>query len=221
MQHLRIILASSSPRRRELIAWMNIPYEVISANIDESLQIGELPINHVRRLAREKAEKIFHDTRSTSLILAADTIVIKDDCILGKPRDRIHATEMLQDLKGKIHQVVTAICIIQPDGKMMQDLCISNVQMREYSDQEILNYVTSGDPMDKAGAYAIQNGSFNPVTEFYGCFASVMGFPFCHIERNLRKIDGYNCVPTADVCQNNLCYSCSIFSRVLDGEDIG
>jgi len=120
-----------------------------------------------------------------------------------------------------IHQVVTAICLIQPGGKTMQDLCVSNVRMRNYSDQEIQKYVYSGDPMDKAGAYAIQNVSFNPVLEFKGCYASVMGFPFCHIERNLRKIDGYNCVPTAELCQKNIHYSCPIYARVLNGENIG
>lgn len=221
MQQQRIILASSSPRRRELIAWMNIPFDVTSSDIDESLQKGEHPIDYVRRLACEKAEAIFNNSHPTSVILAADTIVIKGDHILGKPKDEKQATEMLLDLKGAIHQVVTAICLIQPDGKRIQDLCVSNVRMRNYSDREIQKYVSSGDPMDKAGAYAIQNGSFNPVSEFKGCFASVMGFPFCHIERNLRKIDGYNCIPTADICQKNLHYSCPIYARVLNGEDIG
>ena len=93
--------------------------------------------------------------------------------------------------------------------------------MRPYSDREIQEYVDTGDPLDKAGAYAIQNEKFNPVREFKGCYASVMGFPFCHIERNLQKIDGYNCVPMAPICQKKLYYSCTISARVLDGENIG
>jgi MAF protein len=221
MHQQRIILASSSPRRRELISWMDIPYEVISADINEDHQKGEHPIDYVQRLACEKAEEIFNNNHPASVILAADTIVINGEQILGKPKDEDQATEMLLDLRGKIHQVVTAICLIQPDGKKMHDLCVSNVRMRNYSDQEIKNYVATGDPMDKAGAYAIQNGSFNPVSEFNGCFASVMGFPFCHIERNLQKIDGYNCVPTAERCQKNLHYFCPIYVRVLNGEEIG
>ncbi|MHB8806902.1 MAG: Maf family protein [Anaerolineaceae bacterium] len=221
MHQQRIILASSSPRRRELISWMNIPFEVTSADIDERYQEGEHPIDYVRRVACEKAEAIFNNSHFAAVILAADTIVIHGEHILGKPKDKDQATEMLLELRGVIHQVVTAVCLIQPDGKKMQDLCVSNVRMRNYSDQEIRKYVSSGDSLDKAGAYAIQNGSFDPVSEFKGCFASVMGFPFCHIERNLRKIDGYNCVPTAELCQKNLHYSCPIYARVLNGEDIG
>lgn len=221
MHQQRIILASSSPRRRELISWMNIPFEVTSADIDERHQKGEHPIDYVQRVACEKAEAIFNSSHFAAVILAADTIVIHGEHILGKPKDKDQATEMLLELRGVIHQVVTAICLIQPDGKTMQDLCVSNVRMRNYSDQEIRKYVSSGDPLDKAGAYAIQNGSFDPVSEFNGCFASVMGFPFCHIERNLQKIGGYNCVSTAERCQKNLHYFCPIYVRVLNGEEIG
>jgi septum formation protein len=221
MQQQNLLLASSSPRRRELIAWLNIPFAVAAADIDESRQSGEHAMEHVRRLAREKAEKIWNDNHPASIILAADTIVIKDDQILGKPKDKEQATHMLALLRDTMHQVVTAICLIQPDGREMQDVCTSTVHMRNYSDQEIERYVASGDPFDKAGGYAIQNGSFNPVLKFQGCFASVMGFPFCHIERALRKIDGYNWIPVAEICQKNLPYDCPICTKVLNGEDIG
>ncbi|HAF61372.1 MAG TPA: septum formation protein Maf [Anaerolineaceae bacterium] len=221
MQKTKIILASSSPRRKEMIAWMGISFEISPADIDERLQENESPLFHVKRLAREKAQKIALKGSANVVILAADTIVINDEHILGKPKDNRHAVEMLQALRGRVHQVATAVCIIAPGNLLLQDLCISLVKMREYGDDEIRAYVDSGDPMDKAGAYAIQNGSFNPVPHFSGCFASVMGFPFCHIERNLRKIDGYNCLPVAEICQRNLHYACPIFSRVLNGEDIG
>jgi len=221
MQKIKIILASSSPRRKEMVKWMGIPFEILPADIDERLHENEKPITHVKRLACEKAQKIALSGNTNAVILAADTIVIKDEDILGKPKDNRRAVEMLQALRGRVHQVATAVCIIAPAYPPFQDICISPVKMRAYTDDEIRAYVDSGDPMDKAGAYAIQSGSFNPVSQFSGCFASVMGFPFCHIERNLRKIDGYNCLPVAEICQQNLHYVCPIFSRVLDGEDIG
>lgn len=221
MKQKRIILASSSPRRRELILWMEIPFDSIAADIDESLQKNEKPVALVQRLARQKAEKIYENHHPDGLILAADTIVVKGEHILGKPHDHAQAVAMLVELRDSVHQVITAVCFIEPDGKTRQDLCCSDVLMRDYSDREIQEYVNTGDPLDKAGGYAIQNGPFNPVREFKGCYASVMGFPFCHIERNLREIAGYNCLPMADICQRNLHYSCPIFARVLNGENIG
>jgi septum formation protein len=221
MQQPKMILASSSPRRQELMTWMKIPFESTPADIDESLQQGELPLQHVQRLARQKAGRIHETYGDGIIILAADTIVIDKGRILGKPQDAAQAEEMLLALRGKTHQVATAIHIIAADGNPLTDMCVSSVKMRDYSMDEIRAYVATGDPLDKAGAYAIQNQSFHPVPIFSGCFASVMGFLFCHIERNLRKIDGYNCVPVAAICQKNLHYSCPIFSRVLDGEDIG
>lgn len=221
MHKKKIILASSSPRRREMIAWMGIPFEIFPADIDERLHQDEEPITHVKRLALQKAKKIASVNNTGAVILAADTIVLHDGQILGKPQNKQHAREMLLSLRGQVHQVATAICLITPADGIFQDLCISSVHMRTYGDDEILAYVDSGDPLDKAGAYAIQNKSFDPVTQFSGCFASVMGFPLCHIERNLRKIDGYNYLPVAEICQQNLHYACPIFPKVLQGEDIG
>ena len=203
------------------MAWLKIPFECIPADIDESFQRDELPLQHVKRLARQKAEKVYECCGKTEIVLADDTIVIHNGTILGKPKDATQAEEMLLALCGKVHQVATAIHIISGVGENLTDLCVSNVEMRAYSTEEIKAYVASGDALDKAGAYAIQSQSFHPVPVLNGCFASVMGFPFCHIERNLRRIDGYNCVPVADICQKNLHYSCPIFTRVLDGEDIG
>lgn len=221
MQQPNMILASSSPRRQELMTCLKIPFKSTPADIDESFQQDEKPLQHVQRLARQKAQKVYECGGKDKLILAADTIVIHAGHILGKPKDAARAEEMLLALRGKVHQVATAICVIDEMGAYLADLCVSNVKMRTYTLEEIKAYVATGDPLDKAGAYAIQSQSFHPVPAFDGCFASVMGFPFCHIERNLRKIDGYNCVPVADICQKNLHYSCPIFSRVLDGEDIG
>jgi MAF protein len=221
MHKTQIILASSSPRRKEMMVWMGIPFEIIPADIDERLHEDEEPITHVKRLALQKAKKIASAKKNDAVILAADTIVLHAGHILGKPQDKQHAREMLLALRGRVHQVATAICLITHEDEIFQDLCISSVHMRTYNDDEIQAYVDSGDPLDKAGGYAIQNKSFDPVTQFSGCFASVMGFPLCYIERNLRKIDGYNCLPVAEICQQNLHYACPIFSKVLQGEDIG
>jgi septum formation protein len=156
------------------------------------------------------------------IIIAADTIVVLDDEILGKPVDEQNAFKMLESLKGRMHRVITAISIrLAGHSHSLQDICKSNVQMRNYSDEEIEAYVLSGDPLDKAGGYAIQSPQFNPVESFSGCFASVMGMPLCHLERTLRRLPDYeNCDMTA-ICQKKLEYRCPITRRVLSGEDIG
>ncbi len=224
MPYSKIVLASSSPRRKEMISWLNIPFEIMPANIEESYHTNEKAFPYVRRLAREKAEKaakkMGYGDRSSSIVLAADTIVLKGDQILGKPKNEADAERMLVLLRNTFHQVITAICLLFPDGRKVEDLCISEVRMRNYSDDEIAEYVHSGDAFDKAGAYAIQNGTFNPVCALTGCYASVMGFPFCHIERNLRKIDGYNWISTAEICQKHLHYECPISEKVLKGEEV-
>lgn len=220
MKQYKIILASSSPRRKELISWTRIPFSIAPADIDERVMPDETPLELVQRLALEKAQKIA-GTETDAIVLAADTIVVHQGTIIGKPRNATHAEQILRSLRDKTHQVITAIALIAPNKSAHRDVCVSQVKMRDYSDVEINAYIASGDPMDKAGAYAIQNGDFKPVPDFSGCFASVMGFPFCHIERNLRRIDGYNCLPVAEICQKNLHYPCPIHQRVLDGEDIG
>ncbi|HEX5809216.1 MAG TPA: Maf family protein, partial [Anaerolineales bacterium] len=124
--------------------------------------------------------------------LAADTAVIDGADILGKPGDREEAVAMLRRLRGHIHQVYTGIALFRPrDGLLLKDLCITDVPMRDYSDEEIHAYVQTGDPLDKAGAYAIQHPDFQPVdiASLNGCYASVMGLPVCHVIRLMRMMD--------------------------------
>ncbi len=205
-----------------MIAWPGWPYQVAPSNIDESVKKGEKPLDYVRRLALEKSMVEIAAARPGDVIIAADTIVVLDDLILGKPVDAQNAFVMLESLRNRVHQVVTAVAVrLAGQAVVLQDICRSNVQMRNYSNAEIEAYVASGDPFDKAGGYAIQNSHFNPVEQISGCFASVMGMPLCHLERNLRKLPDYRECAMADICRMNLQYSCPITRRVLAGEDIG
>ncbi len=149
------MLASNSPRRKELLALFGWPFEVLPADIDESQKSGEPPIDYVRRLACEKAQAIAA-TRE-GLILAADTIVVDGEELLGKPVDDADARRMLTQLRGRTHQVYTGIALIDTaSGESVDSVCRTDVPMRAYSDSEIEAYIQTGDPLDKAGAYAIQ-----------------------------------------------------------------
>jgi len=217
-----IYLASSSPRRREMFTWIGLSFNNISADINEEAWQGELPVDYVIRLAQQKAQKGKEMVGKGSLVVAADTIVVLNGEMLGKPRDALEAENMLRKLRGRIHQVITALCVINAEGNTpYQDHCLTRVEMRNYSDEEIRAYIESGDPLDKAGAYAIQHQSFKPVVNFNGCFASVMGLPLCHLERTFRKIDGYPMRDMPAICKMNVGYTCPIFPHVLAGEMIG
>ncbi len=183
-----LILASRSPRRHELLTAVGIPFSVHVADIDESAFRNELPAPHALRLAETKARVVAQclSDGTDVVILAADTIVVHHNQILCKPSDAEAARSMLQSLRSSPHQVITAVAVAYqpdlslPEGERIQitsALHTSKVAMRPYSDAEIKTYIASGDPMDKAGAYAIQNSDFQPVASFSGCFASIMGLP--------------------------------------------
>ena len=211
---INLILASNSPRRRELISLFGWPFTVIPADIDESRKADESPIDYVRRLACEKAQAIA--ARETGLVIAADTIVADGNELLGKPVDEDDARRMLGQLRGRTHQVYTGIAVINTEtGESVDDVCRTDVPMRQYSDEEIEQYIATRDPMDKAGAYAIQHPGFHPVEGLAGCYASVMGLPLCHLMAGLRKL-GFQ--PVADLparCQAWLAYDCPVFSSIL------
>jgi MAF protein len=217
-----LLLASNSPRRRELLALGGWEFSVRPAEVDESPLPGEAPDRYVLRLAESKALACARNDSPAALILAADTTVSIDGDLLGKPADDQEAVGMLLRLRGRSHQVYTGIALLRPsDGKLERELCASEVPMRNYSDAEIEAYVASGDPLDKAGAYAIQHAGFHPVENFQGCFASVMGLPLCHLQRGLN---GYGLLPALDLsaaCQTHLHYVCPISAAILAGEDAG
>jgi len=213
-------LASNSPRRREMLGWLDWNIKAAPADIDESRQDAEPVCDYVMRVSKQKAEVPIAGTDTHSFVIAADTIVVQNERILGKPKDENDAFSMLSALRGKTHFVYTAIAVRTADG-IEQDFCGSAVTMRNYSQQEIRAYIASGDPMDKAGAYAIQNLAFSPVDQFGGCFASVMGLPLCHLERTLKKCGIHRPNQFAAVCQNHLKYSCPITQQVMAGENVG
>jgi len=165
---------------------MAITFDVQSADIDESPCPGEDPERLVRRLSLAKAEAIERD----GIIVAADTVVVSDLCVLGKPTSPQEATRTLRSLRGRSHHVYTGIAVLDRNrARACVQVAASPVRMREYSDDEIAAYVASGDPMDKAGAYAIQHQGFSPVAAIEGCYANVMGFPICHLYRLLTAWD--------------------------------
>ncbi len=185
----RLILASGSPRRRELISLLGLPFIIRAANVDERQLDGESPAEMVVRLSQAKARSI-GDARRDELVIAADTVVALDGQVLGKPAGPDDAARMLRLLRGRLHNVYSGISAWHPAGeRLVSELSDSAVWMRDYTDDEIARYVDSGDPLDKAGAYAIQHPVFDPVSRVEGCWLSVMGFPLCHLGRALAQFD--------------------------------
>lgn len=183
-----LVLASNSPRRRQLLELDGWSYQVIPAEIDEQPQAGELAPDYVLRLARDKAAAVAHFAPPDAIILAADTAVSLGDRILGKPADAAEALSMIRSLRGRTHQVYTGLAVLHPSqDRLLQELCVTDVLMRDYAEAEIRAYVDSGDPLDKAGAYAIQHRGFNPVEKVVGCYANVMGLPLCTLTGLLRE----------------------------------
>lgn len=196
-----LILASSSPRRQELLQRLGVSFEVVVANIDETQQPGEPPIALVQRLAREKALAVAARLADRP-VLAADTIVVLEGQVLGKPADAEDAAAMLRRLRGRPHTVMSALYAWQPATcRAAAALNQSQVWMRRYGDDEIAAYVASGDPLDKAGAYAIQHSGFAPVERIEGCFSGVMGFPLGDGGQVLRTIGIAVPREAAAVCQ--------------------
>jgi MAF protein len=222
MAEPRLILASNSPRRREMIAWLGWSYALHVPGVDETPLEGEVPADYVLRLAQDKCRAAARSCAPGALVLAADTTVADGSELLGKPETPEEARRMLRQLRGRAHQVLSAVALSADGGQTLEsEVCRSAVQMRAYSDTEMERYITSGDPLDKAGAYAIQSRSFNPVEGFAGCFASVTGLPLCHLLRTLRRL---GCTPPADVpraCQSFYHYACPISAAVLRGEPVG
>jgi septum formation protein len=214
----KILLASASPRRRELINLLGLPVETTSVDIDEIALPGEPADEMARRLSVEKARTAALGVLqpASHILLASDTVVSLDGEPLGKPRDTIDARSMLRRLRGRVHQVYTAITLIDlQTDRSITELACSDVPMRAYTDDEIEAYIATGDPFDKAGAYAIQHDGFHPVEKFAQCYANVMGLPLCHVVRALRQLDVEvpNDVPT--LCQKHIHYECAVYKKIL------
>jgi len=214
-----LILASNSPRRKQLLSLGGWKFIVAVADVDESQLPDEAPADYVLRLAKSKAHKSGQNAPIESVVIAADTSVVDRNDILGKPVDSEDAVRMLKRLRGHTHQVYTGIALLRvSDGQSLTDLSITDVPMREYSDKEIDTYVKTGDPLDKAGAYAIQHQEFHPVKKMTGCFASVMGLPLCRLTYLLQQFE-ISPKSAVDIhCQTELQYDCLISNAILRGE---
>jgi septum formation protein len=194
-----LVLASASPRRQELLRNAGISFTVQPANVDETPLRGESPRNCAERLAREKALAVWR-MRPHDLVLGADTIVVIDDTILGKPRDADDAARMLRLLSGRVHSVITGVCIVKPAFAHIEhdpethspELKTASeetlVTMNSIADQEIGAYVATGEPMDKAGAYAIQGMASRWIPRIEGDYSNVVGLPVALVYRMLSEL---------------------------------
>jgi septum formation protein len=181
-----LVLASASPRRRELLQAAGISFSVQAADIPEQLRAGEEPESFAKRLAREKATAVF-EVRPETAVLGADTIVVVNGEILGKPRDEQDAARMLRLLSGRQHEVITGVCLISNSFPADVRAATTRVTMDGITNSEILDYVASGEPMDKAGAYAIQGMASRWITKIEGDYTNVVGLPIPLVWRMLRE----------------------------------
>lgn len=179
-----VVLASQSPRRRELLTLVGIPHEVRPANIDERYLAGEVPHEHAERLARSKAAAI---AAPGAVTIGSDTIVVVDGDVLGKPRDDADAAAMLRRLSGRSHVVITAVAASW-NGRMLSEVEEVGVTFRTLSDEDIAAYIATREPMDKAGAYGIQGYGATIVERVDGDYFAVMGLPLNRLARLLESL---------------------------------
>lgn len=215
----QLLLASASPRRRQLVNLLGLPYELAVSPVDED-QIQTTYRGPAEGLAEWTArQKALGATgllasRPEAVMITADTTVLLEDQILGKPRDEAHAFELLSILRGRWHRVVTGVVVSHfQDGelKMHGGSCSTPVLMRPYSDEEIWAYIATNDPLDKAGAYGIQHASFQPTERIQGCYLNVVGLPVCLLVKLLAECSIYpasksrrdNSCPWSERCQLN------------------
>ena len=185
---MQLILASASPRRKELLSLFHIPFTVRVADIDETMDPSKAPFDEVARVSRLKAEAIGRE--QDDIVIAADTIVVCEGKVLGKPRSEEEAVGMLSLLSGRDHQVMTGCTVLTGSGSRTFTE-VTDLHFRELSDAEIRRYVASGEPMDKAGAYGIQGGAALFCQRMVGDYYNVMGLPVCALYECLRELAPY------------------------------
>jgi septum formation protein len=185
MATLPLILASRSPRRAELLTAAGIPFTVRAADVDETPRAGENPRDYVMRLAVEKACAV--PASNDEIVLGADTAVVLGDEIMGKPADTADAFRMLRALSGKRHEVITGVCL-KRGARVIRDLASTAVWFEPLSDAEIREYIASGEPLDKAGAYGIQGLASRFIDRIEGSYSNVVGLPVALVWRRLRDL---------------------------------
>lgn len=182
----QIILASNSPRRKDLLRQIGLDFSVDPADVDERILPGELPEGYAVRVALDKA-RVAAARTGTGIVIAADTIVVLDDEILGKPADAADAERMLMKLSGKVHCVMTGLAVMDAaTGKSLCRMSITRVWFRSLAPSEIISYVATGEPLDKAGAYGIQERGALLVDKIDGCYFNVVGLPLSLLGELLR-----------------------------------
>ena len=182
---MQLILASQSPRRKELMGLFRIPFTVRVADIDETMDDAKQPFDEVARVSRLKAEATSRD--HDDIVIAADTIVVCNGTVLGKPIDEADAFRMLKLLSGKDHQVMTGLTVLRGETAIV---CteVTDIHFRELSDKEIRAYIATGEPMDKAGSYGIQGGAALFAEKMVGDYYNVMGLPVCRLGQILKTL---------------------------------
>ncbi len=184
---MALILASASPRRAELLRGAGIPFTVDPAHVPEQPLAGETSLDYTQRLAQDKARAVLL-RHAGDVVLGADTVVVIDDHLLEKPTDAADAARMLRLLSGRTHQVITGICLFSADFERTEAE-VTEVSFSELTDQEIADYVQTGEPMDKAGAYAIQGIASRWARRIQGCYFNVVGLPVPRLYRMLREAE--------------------------------
>jgi len=188
MNKPRIYLASQSPRRSELLHQLGIDFSVLVADVPEVVASGEQAEEFVQRLALDKARVGWQLSDQTCPVMGADTVVVVDGMILGKPADAADARDMLMELSGRSHVVMTAVALVQGDKEALRLNC-STVTFRKFSEQECHDYVATGEPLDKAGAYAVQGHAAIFIKELHGSYSGVMGLPLYETAQLLEEFN--------------------------------
>lgn len=185
---MNVVLASKSPRRKELLSLLDLDFEIITADIDETMN-SSLPVtDEVARISYEKALAVAKGLTTDTVIISADTIVELDGAVMGKPKDEREAEQMLDSLSGKTHNVHTAVTVLKGD-KHETRVVTTAVTFRDITDDEILSYIKTSEPMDKAGAYGIQGRASKFVSGICGDYFNVVGLPICTLSQMLKDFD--------------------------------
>jgi septum formation protein len=184
-----LILASRSPRRAELLSAAGYEFDIVPADVDETPRAGETPAEYTLRVARAKAERVITNGRDAAgIVLAADTVVVVDGRMLGKPSERADATAMLRSLSGKAHDVLTAV-VVQTGTRRIEEVVTTRVWFQPLSERDIAWYLASGEPEGKAGAYAIQGRAARFIDRIEGSWSNVVGLPVSTVHRLLSQVE--------------------------------
>jgi len=210
-----ILLASSSPRRRELLHLLGLPFTATAPHGEETTAPSGDARQQASHLARRKALSL-PGRHADEIIVAADTLVVLEGRVLGKPEDAASARGVLRALRGRQHQVITGLAVLPPArGMPAVKVVQTRVWMRRYGDDEIAAYIARGEPFDKAGSYAIQDPLFRPVERIQGCYANVMGLPLCHLFCALQRVGVSVPASLPQVCEAHTGHRCLVAEAIL------